>query len=207
MVNNRAMSVAKFIYQQIYCRYLSPGECIVHDRGEFCNKVMEILNSHHGVTIRVTSAGRPQGNGQAESFVGSLKNKVYALMVEGGSHRLPNNWDETILYRALQILRSDPSVATGYAPMQLLLGRKPVFPIELEYKDIDLSGTELTAPLVNALASAHDAAFGIAGRKIKKEQERYARAYDNRYKTNPKKLRVGQRVQVFHPVDYKLYIL
>ena len=207
MVNNRAMSVAKFIYQQIYCRYLSPGECLVHDRGEFCNNVMQILNSHHGVNVIVTSAARPQGNGQAESFVGSLKNKMYALMVEGGSHRLPSNWDETILYRALQILRSDPSTATGYAPMELLLGRKPVFPIELEYKDVDLTGTELTAPLVTALAHAHDAAFGIASRNIKKEQERYAKDYDRRYKTNPIKLRVGHKVQVFYSVNYKDYIL
>ena len=206
-MNNKAMSVAKFIYQNIYCRYLSPGECIVHDRGEFCNKVMEILNSHHGVNVRVISAGRPQGNGQVESFVGSLKNKMYALMVEGGSHLLPNNWDETILYRALQILRSDPSVATGFAPMELLLGRKPVFPIELEYNDIDLSGTELTVPLVNALAHAHDAAFGIASIKIKKEQERYSRNYDKRYQTNPLKLRVGQKVQVFYPVNNHFHIL
>ena len=195
------MSVAKFIYQQIYCRYLSPGECIVYDRGEFCNKVVDILNKEYKVNVRVISAGRPQGNGQAESFVSSLKDKMYALMVEGGSHLMPNNWDETLLYRALQILRSDPSIATGYAPIELLLGRKPVFPIELEYNDIDFTGTELTAPLVDALQRIHDAAFGIACKKIKKEQERYAKAYDKRYQTNPIKLRVGQRVQVIHTIN------
>ena len=70
------MSVAKFIYQQIYCRYLSPGECIVYDRGEFCNKVVDILNKEYKVNVRVISAGRPQGNGQAESFVSSLKDKI-----------------------------------------------------------------------------------------------------------------------------------
>jgi len=91
--------------------------------------------------------------------------------------------------------------------MELLLGRKPVFPIELEYKDVDLTGTELTAPLVTALAHAHDAAFGIASRNIKKEQERYAKDYDRRYKTNPIKLRVGHKVQVFYTVNYKDYIL
>ena len=67
------MPVALFIYQDIYCRYLAPGECLVHDRGEFCNKVMKILSSEFNVEIRVTSAGRPQGNGQAEAYVKSLK--------------------------------------------------------------------------------------------------------------------------------------
>lgn len=165
------MSVAMFIYQRIYCRYLTPGECLVYDRGEFCNKVMEILNREFGVTIRVTSAGRPQGNGQAEAYIGSFKNKLYALVVEGGSHVIPDTWDETLMHRALQILRSDPSIATGYAPMELLLGRKPIYPIELSQASIDLSGTELTAPLVDALGRIHDTAFGKAAKNIKKEQD------------------------------------
>ena len=171
------MSVAIFIYQQIYCRYLAPGECLVYDRGEFCNKVMDILNTQFNVEIRVTSAGRPQGNGQVESYVKSLKNKMYALMVEGGSHRIPDTWDQTLLHRALQIIRSDPSTATGYAPMELILGRKPIYPIEIEKGDIDLSGTELTAPLVDALGRIHEEAFGRASKSIKKEQERYRAIY------------------------------
>ena len=190
------MSVATFIYENIYCLYMCPGECLVYDRGEFCNKIMDILNEKFGVNVRIISAGRPQGNGQAEAFVGSMKNKMYALMVEDGSHRFPDTWDETLLHRALQILRSDPSIATGYAPIQLLLGRKPIWPIQIEQGEVDLSGTDLTAPLVDALAEIHDAAFGRACVSIKKEQERYARAYDKRYKTNPTKLRVGHRVQV-----------
>ena len=80
---------------------------------------MEILNTQFGANIRVISAARPQGNGQAEAFVKSLKNKMYALMVQGGSHCIPDVWDETLLHRALQILRSDPSTATGYTPMEL----------------------------------------------------------------------------------------
>ena len=207
------MSVAIFIYQEIYCRYLASGECLVHDRGEFCNKVMQILNSQFGVQIRVTSAGRPQGNGQAEAYVKSLKNKMYALMVEGGSHRIPDTWDQTLLYRALQIIRSDPSTATGYAPMELILGRKPKWPIEIAKNDVDLSGTNLTAPLVDALGRIHDNAFGKASKRIKKEQERYrihfqyenvsdSRAYDRRHKTNPLKLRVGMRVQYYIHKNY-----
>ena len=98
---------------------MCPGECIVYDRGEFCNNIMEILNTQFGANIRVISAARPQGNGQAEAFVKSLKNKMYALMVQGGSHCIPDVWDETLLHRALQILRSDPSTATGYTPIEL----------------------------------------------------------------------------------------
>ena len=38
------------------------------------------------------------------------------------------------------VLRSDPSCATGYAPGELLLGRKLVYPIELEKSEVDLTG-------------------------------------------------------------------
>jgi len=77
------MSVAIFIYQQIYCRYLSPGECIIHDRGpEFANKVVQALHQKFGVEIRVISAGRPQANGQAEIMIRTLKQKMKALMSE-----------------------------------------------------------------------------------------------------------------------------
>ena len=80
--------------------------------------------------------------------------------------------------------------------MELILGRKPRWPIEIDCNNVDLSGTDLTAELVDALATIHNQAFGKASKNIKKEQERYAKAYDKRYKTNPIKLRVGMRVQV-----------
>ena len=127
---------------------------------------MDILSKEFNVDVRVISAGRPQGNGQVEVYVKSLKNKMYALMVEGGSHTLPNNWDDTLLYRALQIIRSDPSVATGFSPMELMLGRKPIFPIEFDHKEVDFTGTELTKPLVDALGAIHDRAFGQAAQNI-----------------------------------------
>ena len=176
---------------------MCPGECIVYDRGEFCNSIMEILNKNFKAKIRVTSAGRPQANGQAESKVKSMKTKMYALMVEGGHESIPDNWDETLLPRALQILRSDPSSATGFSPIELLIGRKPVWPIELCKADIDFSGTELTMPLVAELDRIHNAAFGVASANIKREQERYCRAYDKKHGCNPLKLRVGMKVQIF----------
>ena len=188
--------MAKFIYQHIYCRYLCPGECVIHDRGEFCNKVAELLAEKFNCPIRVISAGRPQTNGQAEAYVKNLKTKMKAKMAEDSLKQLPNNWDESLMHFALQALRCDPAVNTGYAPAELLLGRKLVYPIELEKGDIDMTGTELTQPLVDSLRSIHDDAFGRAGEKIKKAQKRYSADYDRRYKVNDLKLRKGQKIQV-----------
>ena len=82
------MTVATFIYQNLFCRYLAPGECIIHDRGsEFCNKLMVTMMDSFGVKIRMVCAGRPQGNGQAEKYVDILKEKMKAIMAEISSHK------------------------------------------------------------------------------------------------------------------------
>ena len=190
------MSVAIAIYQNIYCRYLAPGECIVHDRGvEFCNEVNRLLHTMFGVPIRVISVGRPLGNGLIENRVKTLKEKMRALMSEDGA-TLPKNWDQTLLHKALSILRGDPSCATGYAPAHLLLGRPLVYPFEIKKMDIDFSGTELTTSVVNALQNAHDQLFGKAGEKIKSYQANYKQKYDRRLNVNGLQVEVGSRVQL-----------
>ena len=122
---------------------------------------MVTMMDSFGVNIRMVCAGRPQGNGQAEKYVDILKEKMKAIMAEISSHKkkfcsilyillilffilwgeeLPDNWDQTIMHTALMGLRTDPSTAHGYAPSELLLGRKLVYPIEMDKKCIDLSG-------------------------------------------------------------------
>ena len=134
------MTVALFLYQEIFCRWQAPGECIVYDRGEFCNNIVKALKDHFKVETRIISAGRPQSNGQVEIYVKQVKDKMRALMSEE-SDELPPNWDQSILPHALQIVRSDPSSATGFAPAELLLGRQLCYPIELKRRDIDFTGT------------------------------------------------------------------
>ena len=169
------MTVAIAIYQNLFCRYLAPGECIIHDLGpEFCNKIVMTMMDQFGVDIRMISAGRPQGNGQAEKYVDILKEKMKAIMAEISSQKnllylnlqfcaknymyswiffilwgeeLPDNWDQTIMHTALMGVRTDPSTAHGYAPSELLLGRKLVYPIELKKNAIDLTGNYFTSEI------------------------------------------------------------
>ena len=190
------MTVACFIYQEIYCRWLSPGECVVYDRGpEFANEICQALLTSFGTEIRMISAGRPQANGQVERAVENLKQKMKALMSAHDSD-LPSNWDQSILYAALSVLRGDPASASGYAPASLMLGRELVYPIELQDMEIDLSGTEFTAPVVQTLFDVHNLNFGVAAEKIKQYQAQYKRNYDEKHKVQPFSLRKGSRVQV-----------
>ena len=77
------MTVALFIYKNIYCRYLCPGECIICDQGsEFKNKVFESLAKDFNVDLRFCSPGHPMSNGLAEANVKTIKNKSKAFMSE-----------------------------------------------------------------------------------------------------------------------------
>ena len=53
--DNKAMTVALFVYQHIYCRYLCPGECIVQDRGELCNKIANLLAERFNCSMDVNN--------------------------------------------------------------------------------------------------------------------------------------------------------
>ena len=65
---------------------MAPGECIIHDRGgEFCNKLVRALAADFGVNMRCIAAGRPMANGQAESAVKSVKQKLKTLALQNGN--------------------------------------------------------------------------------------------------------------------------
>ena len=81
--------MAEFLYEYIYCRYLAPGECMIHDdAGEFRSNVQQKLARDFGVDYRCIKGGRPQANGQAESAVKLVKNKIRMIGHDNGNYFL-----------------------------------------------------------------------------------------------------------------------
>ena len=83
MKDKKTESVVDFLYEHIYCRYMSPGECIVHDNGgEFDGNLMKTLAKDMNIDLRRTKGGRPWANGQAEAAVKLVKNKIKMIALE-----------------------------------------------------------------------------------------------------------------------------
>lgn len=79
--------MAEFIYECIFCRYLCPGECLIHDLGsEFCNYVVDCLTNSFGIEVRTIRAGRPMANGQAEAAVKNVKTKLKLICLENSKN-------------------------------------------------------------------------------------------------------------------------
>ena len=100
-----------------------------------------------------------------------------------------------MLQSALQMVRCDPSSATGFAPAEFLIGRQLVYPIQFSNLDIDLTGTTMTVSLVKKLKKIRENNFMVASKKIKKTQSRYKRNYDKKMKATPFKIKIGDKVQ------------
>jgi hypothetical protein len=126
-----ANSIAMFLWKNIFCRYLTPLECIIHDRDQTLKaKIMKVLFKRFGCKIKITLAGNPQSNGQAEIFHKTIKERINALLMDH-NYELPEDWANTILPQVLCGIRCSPAHSTGQIPAELLLGRKLVFPFEV----------------------------------------------------------------------------
>jgi len=100
-----------------------------------------------------------------------------------------------VLQNALQLLRCDTTEATGFAPAELMIGRKLVYPIEFSTSETDLSGTTMTVPLVKKLMEIRKQNFKTATKKIKKAQRRYKKNYDKKMNAKPFRIKIGDKVQ------------
>ena len=81
---------------------MAPGECVIHDNGgEFCNKLVRALAADFGVDMRCIKSGRPMANGQAESAVKSVKQKLKTIAIENSSFVLINIVKNDIIQKYL----------------------------------------------------------------------------------------------------------
>ena len=77
---DNSYEIAKYIYTEIFCRYLAPSEVLIHDRGTtFGANVVKDLLKHFNCRVNVTTAGRPQANGQVEIMMKTFKERLNAL--------------------------------------------------------------------------------------------------------------------------------
>ena len=67
---------AKFLYEDVYCRFGGVFLCLVDGRTEFKGAV-EILFKQYGVVAIVLSPYHPEGNGHAEHSHPTLVNSIF----------------------------------------------------------------------------------------------------------------------------------
>ncbi len=126
MRNQTAATIARVLYQSIVCRYGVP-EIIHSDRGAaFQSSLLAELYSLCGITRTRTTAYHPQGDGLVERQIQTLSDTLSKM----GTKR--TDWLEN-LPSALFALRVTPQASTGFSPYELLYGREPLLPADLQF--------------------------------------------------------------------------
>ena len=127
--------MAEFLYD-LLTRY-GVAEIIMLDQGrEFVNKVNQALFEMCGTDHRISSAYHPQTNGLDERMNQTLKGAIVKFVNEN-----QDDWDIHVK-SVLFAYRTSKHASTKYTPFELMFGRAPVLPIELEIQSTPASSTD-----------------------------------------------------------------
>ena len=115
--------VCRFILEDIFSRYGSIGRMRA-DRGELDAAEAREFFKRYGVKLRLTTAYNPEANGKSERGHPPIIN----ALVKACKGK-PKQWPRLLPF-ALWADRTTHSTVTGYMPSELMLGQKPIMPIE-----------------------------------------------------------------------------
>ncbi|MCO5598130.1 hypothetical protein L7F22_052222 [Adiantum nelumboides] len=139
--DNKAQSVAKFLYHNIMTRFGCSAE-LVSDRGKhFLNEVIFELTKTHMIKHKKSTAYHPQANGQAEST-----NKTLIKILKKIVQENKKDWDEK-LDSALWSFRTAFKVTTGMTPFRLVYGLEAVVPMEFVVPSLRVTAEKMTPKL------------------------------------------------------------
>ncbi|KAL3686292.1 hypothetical protein R1sor_008866 [Riccia sorocarpa] len=115
--------ISRFVLEDIVCRYGSVGS-LRAERGDLNAEEARTFFRRYGVNLKLTTAMNPECIGKSERGHPPI---VHALVKAcDGKYR---QWPRLLPF-ALWADKSTHSTTTGYMPVQLMLGQKPIMPIE-----------------------------------------------------------------------------
>ena len=131
--DNKAASVARFLYKHIMSRFGCPIELVSDQGTHFLNSVIKELTETHMMAHKKSTPYHPQANGQAES-----SNKVILRILKRIVSDNRRDWDDK-LDSVLWSFRTAYKVATGMTPFRLVYGIEAVVPMEFLVPSLRIS--------------------------------------------------------------------
>ncbi|KAL3702469.1 hypothetical protein R1sor_020491 [Riccia sorocarpa] len=188
--------ICRFVLEDIVCRYGSVGS-LRADRGDLNAEEARTFFMRYGVDLKLTTAMNPEGIGKSERGHPPI---VHALVkaCDGKFRQWPR-----LLPFALWADRSTHSTTTGYMPVQLMLGQKPIMPIEdtvlswvsLPWED-GIDHETLLALRIRQLERREED-LADAQEKLKQARLKNKSRFDKTHRLRPKQIKVGDWVLVY----------
>jgi hypothetical protein len=167
--DNTAQTTVRFLKEDVISKFGTP-RCILTDNGtHFTSTMMNELIKQIGSTHLYSTPYHPQTNGQVERYNSTIDAKIAAL-----SNLRKTDWDDQLPFVTFNYNTSIHS-STKQIPFEMMYGRKPVLPLDLQDDNVTISyDSEHVKKLNQFLSSLNEQAKQI----IIKNQQRYKERYD-----------------------------
>jgi len=182
--------VAKFIKNNIICRYGVPSKIITDNGTNLNNNVVQALCEEFKIEHHNSSPYRPQMNGAVEAANKNIKRIVQKMVTTY------KDWHEMLPY-ALHGYRTTVRSSTGATPFSLVYGMEAVLPLEVEIPSLrvimeaKLSEAEWCQSRYDQLNLIEEKRMDAMARG-QSYQARMKTAFDK--KVHPREFRVGELV-------------
>ncbi|KAL3694613.1 hypothetical protein R1sor_008264 [Riccia sorocarpa] len=186
--------ICRFVLEDIVCRY-GFVESLRADRGDLNAEEARTFFRRYGVDLKLTTAMNPEGIGKSERGHPPI---VHALVKAcDGKPKL------VMLPFALWADKSTHCTTTGYMPVELILGQKPILPIEdsvlswvsLPWED-GVDHETLLAWMIRQLERREED-LADAQEKLKQARLKNKFRFDKTHRLRPKPIQPGDWVLVY----------
>jgi len=192
--NKEAVTVARALVEEVFCRYGTPLALLSDRGGEVDGQIMKEVCRLLQIDKLRTSSYHPACNAACERMHRTL-NSLLGKVVSDRQ----NDWDDHLPYVAAA-LRASPSEATGYSPNFLMYGREVNTPADIAYgllpPESEPCYDDFVEEVRNKMVTAHD----VVRDKLRIAAARNKRYYDLRVKYVP--FKVGDLVFYYNPRKY-----
>ena len=121
-----ATTVAKVLFTQYFTHYGWPAKLITDQGSQFEGKLFKYLMAEADVRKIRTTPYHPEGNAQCERFNRTLLGMLGTMPIES-----KGEWQEWVSAMT-HAYNCTVSKTTGFSPYQLMYGREPKIPIDIE---------------------------------------------------------------------------
>ena len=193
--NKEASTVANILLNNVFYHH-GPPEFLHSDRGsEFTAKCLHELTRMCGIYQTHTPAYRPRADGLVERQIGTIRNMLAKFHAQYG------DWYQ-YLGPALFALRTAVQETTKYSPYEVLYGRRPRIPCDLNY-GLPSSSEQAHPTSYRAMRQRLHQIYENVRRELATAADRMKQRYDASHRVGPSRLKRGDWVWIQTPPGHK----
>ena len=180
LYDKSSIGIAKFIFEDIMCRFGCIPQIITDNGSEFKDAVQTLVKKYN-VPVIHTSAENPRANGMLE-----VGHRYWLDAIWKNCKGNRNKWSEWFYY-AMWADRVTARKATGFSPYYLLYGQAPLFPFDISertWHTLDWHKVESTTDLLAlrmAQLKERDDNIDQASKDLEAQRRKNAQAFWDKY--------------------------